>query len=210
MPEQLLLNQVLGRIVMTMPSVVSLANKTLPFTKEQLKVWEKSDESNDDIAIFDATNKAIIENIANGKTIPTLLSLEEGKILDWSTIAKLKDELSDIYWLYKAYANMIWVAIDTQDDYDDIPIDPECSIIGKESTILFKLLESDESVFHVDSPVSDWLLKAQKLVKCLNDCILKQQKNIEDADKAQDALFDQMDEALNLLGKVTERLVQSE
>ena len=209
MPEQLLLNQVLGRIVMTRPSVVPLANKQLPFTKEQLKEWEDSEESTEDMAAFETAQKTIFEHIASGKSISTLLSLEEGEILGWDKIAKLRGELGDVYWLYKAYANIMWVALDTQDDYRDAPIDPECSIIGKESTVLFKLLESEEAVFHVDKPVSAWLLTAQKLVKLLNSCVLKQQQYIKDAAVAQDAIFDNMDDVLDLLGQLTERIAQS-
>jgi hypothetical protein len=209
MLEQLLLNQVLGRLVMTRPSVVPLANKRLPFTKEQLKEWEESEESNDDMAAFETAQNTIIEHIASGKSISTLLSLEEGEILGWDKIGKLRGELSDIYWLYKAYANVMWVAIDTQDDYDDVPIDPECSIIGKESTVLFKLMESEEAVFHVDAPVSDWLLRAQKLVKLLNDCVMKQQQHIKDVAIAQEAVFDQMDEALDLLGQLAQKFTST-
>lgn len=205
MSESLLLNQVLGNIVSITPNIVPLATKKLPTTTEQVTKWQETEDSEEVEFAFEQTRKLLNDKIATGLAIPTLLSVKEGDTLKLETVAKLKRELSDAYWLYKAYANVICMTIQSWDDKD--PIDPECLAIGEEAPKLCALLEDSGSAFDVDKPVPDWLLEAQRLVNALNSNITSHDNKVRSADAAQDELFEQMDKALSLLNEVLQRQV---
>ncbi len=205
MSETLLLNQVLGKIVSITPNIVPLATKKLPTTTEQVTEWQETEDSEEVEFAFEQTRKLLNDKIATGVAIPTLLSVKEGDTLKQDTITKLRRELSDAYWLYKAYANVICMTIQSWDDKD--PIDPECLAIGKEAPKLCALLEDSCSVFDVDKPVPDWLLEAQRLVNVLNANITSHDSKVRSADAAQDELFEQMDKALSILNEVLQRQV---
>ena len=205
MSETLLLNQVLGKIVSISPNIVPLATKELPTTTEQVTEWQETEDSEEVEFAFEQTRKLLNDKIATGVAIPTLLSVKEGDTLKQDTITKLRRELSDAYWLYKAYANVICMTIQSWDDKD--PIDPECLAIGEEAPKLCVLLEDSGSVFDVDKPVPDWLLEAQRLVNVLNANITSHDSKVRSVDVAQDELFEQMDKALSLLNEVLQRQV---
>ena len=129
MTELPLLNQALGNIVSITPNIVPLATKQLPVTSEQANEWQKTVESDEAEFAFEQAHQLLNGKIANGEAIPTLLSIKEGDTLKQDTIAKLRRELSDVYWIYRAYANVLSMTIRTWDDKD--PIDPECRTRNK-------------------------------------------------------------------------------
>lgn len=206
MSESLLLNQVLGNIVSITPNIVPLATKNLPTTTEQVTEWQKTEESDEVEFAFEHTRKLLNDKIATGSAISTLLSVKEGDTLKQDTISKLKRELSDAYWLYKAYANVICMTIQSWDDKD--PIDHECLAIGEEAPKLCALLEDSSSVLNVDKPVPTWLLEAQRFIKALNANITSHDNKVRSVDAAQDELFEQMDKALSILNEVLQRQVE--
>lgn len=205
MTELLLLNQALGNIVSITPNIVPLATKQLPVTSEQANEWQKTEESDEVDFAFEQAHQLLNGKIANGEAIPTLLSIKEGDTLKQDTIAKLRRELSDVYWIYRAYANVLSMTIRTWDDKD--PIDPECAELVTKSPELFELLETSGAVFEVDAPVPEWLIKAQQIVGSLNAIIISHEEKVRSADAAQDELFEQMDKALLLLKELLQRKV---
>jgi hypothetical protein len=206
MTELLLLNQALGNIVSITPNIVPLATKQLPVTSEQENEWQKTEESEEVEFAFEQAHQLLNRKIANGEAIPTLLSVKEGDTLKQDTIAKLRRELSDVYWIYKAYVNVLSMTVRTWDDKD--PIDPECTELVEKSPELFELLETSGAVFEVDVPVPEWLIKAQQIVTSLNAIIISHEETVRSADTAQDEffeLFEQMNKALVLLDDVLQR-----
>jgi hypothetical protein len=203
MTELLLLNQTLGNIVSITPNIVPLATKQLPVTSEQEKEWQKTEESDEVEFAFEQAHQLLNQKIANGEAIPTLLSVKEGDTLKQDTIAKLRRELSDVYWIYKAYANVLSMTVRTW-DYKD-PIDPECIELAEKSPELFELLETSGAVFEVDVLAPEWLIKAQQIVTALNAIIISHEEKVRSVDTAQDEIFEQMDKALALLNDMLQR-----